>query len=62
MRNLLNPLRILSQSESTDEKVDCTIPMLKSGGVVLGKYRRFNGEDIAYIGSDSHLLCIGATR
>lgn len=62
MRSLLNPLRILSQSESTDEKVDCTIPMLKSGGVVLGKYRRFNGEDIAYIGSDSHMLCIGATR
>jgi len=54
-------MRIPSQSKST-EKVDLTVPILKKGGTVVGKYDRFNSEDIAYISNDSHILCIGATR
>lgn len=62
MNGILRLMNKTSVSKSTDEKVDLTIPMFKRGGVVLGKYKRFGAEDIAYIGEDSHLLCIGATR
>lgn len=62
MRNILGNLKTRLKSESTEQNIDFSIPMLKKGGVVLGKYKRFDCEDIAYIGSDSHLLCIGATR
>jgi len=35
---------------------------LKQGGVVVGLKKEGNKEQIYYIGDDSHLLCIGATR
>lgn len=32
------------------------------GGVVIGLKKEGNKERIYYVGEDSHLLCIGATR
>lgn len=35
---------------------------LKKGGIVIGMKREGDCERIYYVGEDSHLLCIGATR
>lgn len=35
---------------------------LKRGGVVIGMKKEGNRERVFYVGEDSHLLCIGATR
>lgn len=35
---------------------------LKRGGIVIGMKREGAKERIYYLGEDSHLLCIGATR
>ena len=35
---------------------------LSKGGIVIGKKDEGTSEHIYYVGEDSHLLCIGATR
>ena len=46
--------------ESEDEYSDAFA--LKRGGIVIGMRREGAKERIYYVGEDSHLLCIGATR
>ena len=51
------------ESTGTAEKNFCpNIPDYTRGGIVIGKKQEGEAEKIYYIGEDSHLLCIGATR
>lgn len=61
MMNILNRMKMPSKSEFT-KPPDLTIPLFKKGGAVIGRYKFFFREDVLYIGDDSHVLCIGATR
>ena len=51
------------ESTGTTEKIfSPNIPDYTHGGIVIGKKQEGEAEKIYYIGEDSHLLCIGATR
>lgn len=51
------------ESTGTPEEVyNPQIPDYKRGGIVIGKKAEGDSERIYYVGEDSHLLCIGATR
>ncbi len=51
------------ESTGTPEEIfNPQIPDLKRGGIVIGKSSEGDNERIYYVGEDSHLLCIGATR
>lgn len=51
------------ESTGTAEKIfSPNIPDYTRGGIVIGKKQEGEAEKIYYIGEDSHLLCIGATR
>lgn len=50
----------LRHKSATDD--DTAAFGLDRGGIVIGKRDEGSGERIYYIGEDSHLLCIGATR
>ena len=54
---------VKDESTGTPEEVyNPQIPDYKRGGIVIGKKAEGDSERIYYVGEDSHLLCIGATR
>lgn len=44
------------------EQIEVKLPDLKRSGIVIGMKHEGDNERIYYVGEDSHLLCIGATR
>lgn len=61
MSTIFHPRTIPKLNKKTEPDEDAAFA-LPQGGVVIGVKKEGDSERIYYIGEDSHVLCIGATR